>query len=280
MKNILLPTDFSENSWNAISYALELYKDYKCNFTLLHTYTPIIYKYEYMQDSTTEFQVYDSIKETSNSKLDALLHRIQTKFKNPNHFFTQIVSFNALIPEINQLLEGHVMELIIMGTKGASGLKEILFGSNTVHVLKNAKCPVLAIPSDYSFEKPNEILFPSDYNIDFQEKHMQPILDIAKSNHSKVNILNVGIDSNLSQNQKQNCKKLKIYFNEIDHEFQNVSDQSVPEAIAKFQLKYNINLLVMINNKHTVFENLLFKSNIKQIGFHLNVPFLVIPSFN
>lgn len=280
MKNILLPTDFSENSWNAITYALQLYKDYKCNFTLLHTYTPIIYKYEYLQDSTSQFQVFDSIKKTSKLKLDALLHKIQATFNNPNHFFTQIVSFNALIPEINQLFKGNVMELIIMGTKGASGLKEILFGSNTVHVLKNVKCPVLAIPSNYTFEKPNEILFPSDYKIDFQEKHMQPILDIAKSYHSKVNILNIGIDFDLSDNQKQNCNKLETFFKDIVHEFHNVNDHTVPEAIAKFQLKYNINLLVMINNKHTIFENLLFKSNIKQIGFHLNVPFLVIPSFN
>ena len=240
----------------------------------------IIYKYEYLQDSTSQFQVFDSIKKTSKLKLDALLHKILATFNNPNHFFTQIVSFNALIPEINQLFKGNVMELIIMGTKGASGLKEILFGSNTVHVLKNVKCPVLAIPSNYTFEKPNEILFPSDYKINFQEKHMQPILDIAKSYHSKVNILNIGIDFDLSDNQKQNCNKLETFFKDIAHEFYNVNDHTVPEAIAKFQLKYNINLLVMINNKHTIFENLLFKSNIKQIGFHLNVPFLVIPSFN
>ena len=62
------------------------------------------------------------------------------------------------------------MDLIVMGTKGASGLKEVLFGSNTVHVIKNAKCPVLAVPSEFVFESPREILFPSDYEVSFNEK--------------------------------------------------------------------------------------------------------------
>ena len=52
----------------------------------------------------------------------------------------KISSFNTLTNEIQELHEGNVMDLIVMGTKGASGLKEVLFGSNTVHVIKNAKC--------------------------------------------------------------------------------------------------------------------------------------------
>ena len=65
MKKILLPTDFSENSWNAIQFALHFFKDQRCNFILLNTYTPIIYQFEYMQSSTTQFRVMDAAKETS-----------------------------------------------------------------------------------------------------------------------------------------------------------------------------------------------------------------------
>ena len=45
--NILLPTDFSDNSWNAIKYALRLFEDKNCTFFLLNTYTPTLYKMEY-----------------------------------------------------------------------------------------------------------------------------------------------------------------------------------------------------------------------------------------
>jgi nucleotide-binding universal stress UspA family protein len=278
MKKILLPTDFSNNSYNAIKYALQLYKDETCNFISLNTFTPIIYQFETMQASATQFQVMEVVKETSKKKLDILLQKIETEFNNPNHTFSQIASFNTLTAEINQLFEGHVIDMIIMGTKGASGVKEVLFGSNTVHVLKNAKCSVLAIPSGFYFETPHEILFPSDYEIDIKEKQIQPLIDIAKSYHARVNILNVTYGNELSEQQERNRKKLENHLKKVANLFHSVSNQNVPEAIADFQLKARINLLVMINNKHSFFENLFFKSTINQIGFHLNVPFLVIPS--
>ena len=71
------------------------------------------------------------------------------------------------------------MDLIVMGTKGATGLKEVLFGSHTIHVLKNTKCPVIVIPSGFSFEAPREILFPTDYEVNYKKKHVQPILNIS-----------------------------------------------------------------------------------------------------
>jgi hypothetical protein len=93
-----------------------------------------------------------------------------------------------------------------------------------------------------------------------------------------VNILNVSTGNELTPKQENNKIKLDNYFKGIAHLFHSYSYQEVSEAIDKFQLKTRVNLLVMINNKHSFFENLFFKSTINQIGFHLNIPFLVIPS--
>lgn len=278
MKKILLPTDFSDNAWNAITYALQLYKNVKCNFILLNTYTPVVYQVEFMQSSEPQFQLMETVKETSKKKLHDLVEKIESEFPNPNHQFTTISSFNTLTGEISELYQGNVMDLIIMGTKGASGVKEVLFGSNTMHVLNNAKCPVIAIPSDFDFEKPHELLFPSDYEIDFKDQHLQPLLDIANLYNIRVNIMHVHYGEALTKKQETNRQKLETKFKGIAHLFHNIKNQNIPEAITEFQIKTRINLLVMINNKHSFFENLFFKSNIKHIGFHLNVPFMVIPS--
>ena len=274
MKNILLPTDFSDNSWNAIQYAVELFRDEKCNFFLLNTYTPMIYNVEY----TSRFGLIEVMKDTSKKNLNDIQQRIEKKFKNPNHNYNQISSFNTLTNEIEQLQEGNVMDLIVMGTKGATGLGEILFGSNTVHIIKKAKCAVLAIPSDFTFETPEEILFPSDYDVSFNEKSVKQIIDIAIPHHSKINILNVSDGYELSDEQEENKQKLAKLFKNVTYLFHSVNNDSVTEAISEFQLNTEINLLVMINNKHSFFENLFFKSKISQIGFHLMTPFLVIPS--
>ena len=278
MKRVLLPTDFSDNSWNAIKYGLQLFKNEKCTFTLLNTYTPIIYQFEYMQASSPQLQVMEAVKETSKKKLNDLVERIESEFPNSNHVFAKISSFNTLTAEINDLYDGNSMDLIIMGTKGASGVKEVLFGSNTVHVLNKAKCPVIAVPSDFNFETPHELLFPSDYEVEFKDQHVQLIIDIANLYNIRVNILHVYYGEGLSEKQKDNKGKLENYFKTIAHLFHKVKNQNIPEAITQFQMKARINLLVMINNKHSFFENLFFKSTIRQIGFNLNVPFLVIPS--
>ncbi|WP_299336446.1 universal stress protein [uncultured Psychroserpens sp.] len=278
MKRILLPTDFSDNSWNAIKYALQLFKDETCNFTLLNTYTPIIYQLEAAQLYMAQHGLENAMKEVSKKGLEKIQERIDTEFKNPNHTFSRISAFNTLTDEINELHSGHVMDMIIMGTKGASGIQEVLFGSNTIHIIKKAKCPVLAIPSDFDFEAPHEILFPSDYQVAFQESHIKPILDITNRFYSRVNILHVSKGNELTEEQEQNKHRLLNYLKKTEHLFHIVTHKNIPEAIADFQLKSKINLLVMLNNKHSFFENLFFKSNIKHIGFHLNIPFLVIPS--
>ncbi|CAM1349333.1 universal stress protein [Tenacibaculum ascidiaceicola] len=278
MKKILIPTDFSENAWNAIVYSLQLFKDETCTFHLLNTYTPIIFQYDYTTVSSSQYKLVDTMKKVSETKLKEVLKRIQNQFNNPKHHFLSSSAFNTLPLEINELCSDNTIDMIVMGTKGASGVKEVLFGSNTIHVLKNAKCPVLAIPSEFSFEAPHEILFPSDYEINFQEKHIQPILNIASTYHSRVNILNVKYENNLSEEQERNRKMLEPFFEHIALLFHDIKNQSVTGAIENFQLKIRVNLLVMINNKRSFFENLFFKSKINQIGFHLNIPLLVIPS--
>lgn len=278
MKKILLPTDFSDNSWNAIKYALQLFKDQECNFVLLNTYTPIIYQFEYLQSSSAQFGLVDTLKESSKKGLDELQKNILSEFNNPKHVFTKISSFNSLTTEIDDLYTNNIMDIIVMGTKGASGVTGVLFGSNTIHVIKNAKCPVMAIPSDFSFETPHEILFPTDYEIEYQAKHLKPIIEIAQNHISRVNIMHVYTSNDLTEAQQKNKSILETSIKNIAHLFHDIKNQNVPEAITNFQLKARINLLVMINNKHSFFENLFFKSTIKQIGFHLNIPFLVIPS--
>ena len=278
MKKILLPTDFSDNSWNAIKYALQLFKDQECNFVLLNTYTPIIYQFEYLQSSSAQFGLVDTLKESSKKGLDELQKNILSEFNNPKHVFTKISSFNSLTTEIDDLYTNNIMDIIVMGTKGASGVAGVLFGSNTIHVIKNAKCPVMAIPSDFSFETPHEILFPTDYEIEYQAKHLKPIIEIAQNHISRVNIMHVYTGNDLTEAQQKNKSILETSIKNVAHLFHDIKNQNVPEAITNFQLKARINLLVMINNKHSFFENLFFKSTIKQIGFHLNIPFLVIPS--
>lgn len=278
MKKILLPTDFSENSWNAIVYALQLFKDSSCKFYLLNTYTPVIYHVEYVLVEPAQFGMADAVKNNALRHLNEQKDRIEKEFNNPKHEIEIVASFNTLISEIKEITKTKDIDYVVMGTKGATGIKEVLFGSNTVHVFKNVKCPVLAIPEKFDFEAPKEVLFPTDYEIDYKDYHINPIIEILSSYKSRVNILNASYGYELSEVQERNKQKLEGILGKTTQLHHSVRDQTVADAMNKFQLKNRVNMLVMINNKHSFFENLFFKNTVNQIGFHLNIPFLVIPS--
>jgi nucleotide-binding universal stress UspA family protein len=277
MKKILLPTDFSENSWNAISYALNLFKNETCTFYLLNAYTPVIYHVEYVLVNPAQYGLGDAVRENALKQLDIFKDRMTKTFKNPKHTIETIAAFNTLVSEVKELVTKKKIDYVIMGTKGATGATEVLFGSNTVHVFKNLDCPILAVPAGFSFETPHEILFPTDYEIDYKDHHLKPLIDITSLFNTRVNILNVSYGYDLSEDQEAHKNILQKSFEHVAHLFHSVSNKDVAEAITEFQLKSRVNLLVMINNKHSFFENLFFKSTINQIGFHLNIPFLVIP---
>jgi len=279
MKKILLPTDFSDNAQNAIDYALHLYKNEACKFYLLNTYTPIIYNYDYRMSAGGYLgDVSDIIRDNSKEKLQEIEKGLKEKFDNPKFQFEIISSFNLLTDEIKDLVNTHNIDLIVMGTKGASGTKEVLFGTNTIHVIQKTKCAVLAIPDGYFFEEPKDILFPTDYRIDYSDKHLRNLKTIAKLFNSKVHVLNVSHGTELNEKEEKNKDKLNESLTDFNDAYYRVHDQEIPEAITEFQKSTYIQLLMMINNKHSFFENLFFKPVINQIGFHLNVPFLVIPS--
>lgn len=279
MKHILLPTDFSDNSWNAISYAIQLFKHETCTFHLLNTYTPIIYNVEYVLGYPAQFGLGDAIRNTSQEQLDELEERISKTFgENPKHQFRTLARFDTLTSGINEFLSENKTDLIIMGTKGATGAKEVLFGSNTVHVFKTVKHPVLAVPSDFEYEKPQEILFPTDLEVDYKTFQIDLLKEIVIAHNSRLNALHVSTNNNLTFEQVNHQLALEAQFKETPYLFHQYQDMAITEAINQFQVKSKINLLAMINNKHSFFENLFFKSTINQIGFQLKVPFLVLTS--
>ena len=279
MKKILLPTDFSDNAQNAINYALNLYKDESCTFYLLNTYTPIIYSYDYQMNAGGYLgEIADVVRENSIKKLNEIEENVKEKFNNPKHHFEIVSSFNLLTDEIKDKLEQFSIDLIVMGTKGATGAKEILFGSNTIHIIQKVKCPVLAIPDGHFFEEPKEILFPTDYKVDYSTKQLESLITIATLFDIRVHVLHVSHDVDLSKIETKNKEKLENLLLDVKHASYRVEDQDIPQAINEFQKSTYVQLLVMVNNKHSFFENLFFKPVINQIGFHLNIPFLVIPA--
>jgi len=277
MKRIILPTDFSDNAYNAICYALELYKEVECVFYLLNTYTPAIYQAEYVLHSPGQIGLGDLYQENSLNQLKALKNKLQSEFNNDKHSFIEHSAFNTLVDEIIETSKSENADLIIMGTQGATGAKEILIGTNTVHVIKKACYPVLAVPPNFKFEKPKEILFPTDFEINYQEEQLKELMFLAQEHISSIEVMHVSAGYDLKSTQLDNKANLDSLLGKVAHLFHEMPNQEVIHAINKFQQKNRINFLIMVQNRHSFLERIFIEPIIKKLGFHITIPFMVIP---
>ena len=279
MKRIILPTDFSETSLNAIRYALRLFEKESCTFYLLNTFTPAAYHTPAVQlNSYSALQLEQIVSKRAKMQLDEVLDQINEEFNNPKHIFVTLSAYNLLASEIVNLSETHDIDLVIMGTTGATGAKEVFMGTQTMHTIKKVKCPVIAVPASFSYETPKEILLTTDFKFDAKNRFLPLLKELSENHIARVNILNAYFGEALNETQEANKDFLDSYFKSTAHLFHSAEGIGLVEAVEAFQVKHKVNFLVMIHNKHTFFENLLFKPVINQIAYHTNVPFMVIPS--
>lgn len=272
-KNILLPTDFSDNAWSAAVYALKLFVNEDCTFYFLHSAK--------IKASTMSNMTNKLLKVMlDNAKRDLLdLKDIAEAIGNKKHTFEIILSSKDIEDTIKASIEGYSIDYIVMGTKGASGVKELFFGSNTVKILKKINnCPVVIVPDEYDYIPVKQIAFPTDFN-HFYDTELEPVKSLAEAQGSKIRIVHINKEKDLTDQQNYNLAMLKAYLEEHPHSFHWMPNYAKKrEEINDFIEELDINLLAMIKYKHSVFENIFNEPVIKKISFNPIIPFMVIPS--
>ncbi len=281
MKKILLPTDFSDNSWNAIDYATELFKDEACTFYLLNVYSKIIYESVHLSDIPSERSVENTVKANAVTNLEHLKKTIIHTNPNQKHTFKIIAALGSITEATEDVVKSKKVDLLVMGTKGATGTKEVFMGSNTVRIINTIKkCPVLAIPDGFTFtSKPSEITFATDFTHFYSKEELRPLLDLAKSFNAAIRIVYVQQEEgSLTEEQKFNLGMLQKYFKDIKYYQHTLTkSDSVSKSLKVFTEELDIYLLAMLNYSHSFVDKLTREPVIKTVAFHTQIPLLVIP---
>ena len=278
MKNILLPTDFSDNSWNAIKYALNLYKNEICNFYLLHVTLVLNYSTAETPIIPMTSTVSQTLLVQAKKDLQDLLKNIKTQFQNPKHHFFTLSSYNFFIDAVKDHIVEKKINLVIMGTKGASGLSEVIIGSNTGDLINKVKCPALVVPEKAKYKVPKEIAFPTDYNIFYQPKILNDITELAKTFNSSIRVLHIvnKKDETLTTSQIENKEFLNTFFMDEKHSFHRITNKDIETGIQCFVESRDINLIVMVAKNLSLFQRIFFKPTVEEINYHIKIPFLVL----
>ncbi len=276
-RKILLPTDFSKNAENAIKYAVELYKNEECDFYILNVFYAIGFATDNIMVPEIGEIAYKSAKKTSEEGLKTTLKIFENNISK--HKFFTISKFNSLLNSIDEVVEEKNIDMIVMGTQGATNAADIIFGSNTVMVMeKERNCPVLAIPSEVSFTKPKEIVFPTSYNTHYKRSELKHLVEIATINKAAIRVLHVEKEKNenLEKTQKVNKELLEDYLEGLDYSFHVLYNIEVEAALDCFVQSRDSDMIAFINKKHGFLDAIFTRHLVQELGYKSKVPALTM----
>ena len=276
MISILLPTDFSENSMNAIRYALEYFKYQKTEFYFMHAYQNEVYNHDKLVSRAVFDDIMDGVSNQSHNNLEKLVKTVEKISPNPNFTYHTISAYNSLVEAANHIANSKNIDLIVMGTKGKSNDRHIMFGSQTFQVLKYVQCPVLAIPSKYTNTQPKRILFPTNYLIPYKRRELKLLCDFASSYRSVIDVLYVSKSDKLSMRQEDNQLFIKETICETEMNFCTSPSKKIADTIKDYIKNNDIDMLVMVNTQHSFLEDMLFLSTVDKVGLNLQIPLLAM----
>lgn len=271
MINILVPTDFSDLSLVAIEYGVKMANRINGTVTLLHVIDKVIRptrasmqeeaKAIGRQASALARERFVPIVEEA-ERFNKTDHPITVKIRKGRSFSNTV----RLFSKRNQI------GLIIMGTKGASGLSKYVLGSNTVSVMEASQVPVLAVPARAQFKNFKNVVYATDL------KYLEDEVDVMKP---YLKLLDATLHVLHVCDKKTDCEKVqtdvKSILRQVDYRKSTVmikSGKPVDRAIDTYVKELKADMVTMFTHRRTAYENLFHRSMTKKMAFQSRVPLL------
>ena len=272
-KKILVPTDFSVCSKNALKNAVTLAKETKSELFILHVYYESVINSE-VGIGTIIPNMTDEFEQSARKGYKKLEKEIPSLGDVKHTFLTkQGITSESII----STCYANDIDLIIMGTQGVSGFEEVIIGSNTYDVIKKAHCPVLAIPQGSNIYDIKKIAFAGDYKkIEDISKALKPLMQIAHLYNAEIHIIHIDDEDVLGAEEFQEAKKLERYLKNTIHSYHFDINKNIIEGIDNYVSENEIDLLVLIPHKRNLFEKVYRKNITKKLVFHTKTPLMTL----
>ncbi|MGJ5641765.1 universal stress protein [Formosa sp. S-31] len=240
MKRILVPTDFSDEALYAAKIAAQFARKFDCEIHLLHMIELPIPQLDAVNSSYSALPEAMFFMKLAGQRFEKLLER---------DFFEgikvhDIVKTNSTFEGISSTCKELDIDLIIMGSHGATGFKEMFIGSNAEKVVRTSHIPVLVIKSSDEDFQVNDLVFASDFKLDHKETYKQAI-KFAELFDSKIHLLLVNTPNNfLTTNEANNRMNAFVKDTNFKNYTVNIyNDESVEKGILNFAYKINADVI-------------------------------------
>lgn len=268
MKNIIVPFDFSHNSRNALEYAAQFSKQMESRLHIFHAYD--------------RSEVLEGVKvATTISAMEDTKAKMMSRFDLAEDQVQSYVLQGEFIEEVIQFIESNDIDLIVIGTRGASGLRELLVGSNTVQLMQEVRViPMLVVPEKADYHPLRNILLCSDLHEIADDDALDLVKEIAVAYEADVRLAHVEKGNGLPTYEKvlEKRREMHIFEPEVDCTYKRIVAKDILEGIKYYMDKKSDNdMVAMVYRTHSFFETIFGMNHTHEMAYHSTVPLLVLP---
>jgi|SRR5699024_5262343 len=275
MKNILIPTDFSQNARNALRYALAYFPETAVNFYILH-----IEHFENNeleeQDNFTLTLSPKTLTETQKS-LQKEIEFCKKISKNPLHNFTALISDKPLVEAVRKSVKENKIDYIVVGTRGASKRKSKNIGSVSYEIISKVKCPTIVVPRKAVYKNFKNIALPTDYNHWDKNRMFINLYETLFLKKAKLHILQIqNTFQNLTSFQEDSKSFLTDLVKKTNYSLHSLPNDEIEKSLQAYVDKVDINMIIIVGRNVNYVHRLLFQPKSEDISYRLEIPFLIL----
>lgn len=280
MKKILVPIDFSDTSIHALKVACQLALRTDASLYLLHVNEMIPYVIPVTEYAYTATAVdIETHNREKYENIQKVKKNILSEARYSNLDITVAIEAGIMVPVVKKVAEDEFADLIVIGTLGASGWKEVLIGSNTERVIRHAPCPVLVIPEGIHDFKVERVLVPTTL-----KPNQLPVFKMVKAWQEifgfdvEALFLSEPLDALLRENIEKEKNRI-LEAAGLHHVYMHINTLHVKEedAIRSYAKEAEAELIIMGTHQRHGLSHLLFGSLTEDTANHAHVPVLAVP---
>lgn len=272
MKTLVIPTDFSAISENAIHYGVNMAKDIGASITLFHVYQiPVS-----MSDIPVTVVSSEELRINAEARIESLKQSVDHIASGAVKVYTE-VRLGNIVDELEDLCKTVRPFAIVMGTKGSSAVDRILFGSTTLTVIRDFTWPVIIVPPGTVYKHIKKIGFACDFKEVIESTPTPYIKEIVGTFKAEFHVLNVDHEHRLfNRSTPQESMILHSMLEDLKPAYHFIDNTNVEAGINQFAEENNLDLLITIPKKHRLLDGLFRKSHTKKLVFESHVPILCV----
>ena len=273
MKTIIVPTDFSPSATNAMHYAIQMAKQISAHLLLVHVYqVPVSYT-----DAPIVLVSVEELRKSAQARMHNLKVEVEHLVHKEQKVFTETI-LGSVVDELENLCKKIKPFVVVMGTKGATGLERVLFGSNTLQAIRHLSWPIICVPSGKKYGTGiKKIGFACDYEKVVRSTPAPLIKSLVKTFGAELHVLNINPDGKKrSEEMPEQSILLQTLLGDLKPEFHFIQYNDVEDGINDFAIRNELDLVITIPKKHSLVERIFRETSSKQLIQHSNVPIACI----